>query len=86
MINSEFVNQQAKLFAEAAKKASGDDAAEQVAFVLRRVSQREPKQSEIDRGVNFIATVQEREKASADEALRQFCLLSLNLNEFVYLE
>jgi mono/diheme cytochrome c family protein len=86
MINSEFVNQQAKLFADAAKKAAGDDAAKQVAFVLRRVSQREPKQAEIDRGLKFIATVQENDKASADEALRQFCLLSLNLNEFVYLE
>jgi hypothetical protein len=86
MINSEFVNAQAKLFADAAKKSAGDDAAKQVAFVLRRATQREPKQAEIDRGVKFIATVQETDKGTADEALRQYCLLSLNLNEFVYLE
>jgi len=27
-----------------------------------------------------------KEKMSADSALRQFCLLALNLNEFLYLD
>ena len=85
MINSEFVNEQAKLFAAAAEEA-GDDPAKQIEFILRRVLQRQPAPAQIDRGVKFMAEVQKSEGASAAEALRQFCLLSLNLNEFVYLE
>lgn len=86
MINSEFLNAQAGVFAKAAIAKAGSDAAAQVAFVLRRVLQRDPTQHEIDRGLKFLQTKQQNESASADEALRQFCLLALNLNEFVYLE
>jgi hypothetical protein len=86
MINSEFVNEQAKLFATAATKEAGDDPAKQIECVLRRVLQRQPAQAQIDRGVKFMADVQEADRATGSEALRQFCLLALNLNEFVYLE
>jgi hypothetical protein len=34
----------------------------------------------------FLARTRQSESASAEEALRQFCLLALNLSEFVYLE
>jgi len=86
LINSEFANSQAQLFAAAARKSAGDQPADQVRFVLRRVLQREPAPAEIDRGLNFIKTTRETDKVAATEALRQFCLLALNLNEFVYLE
>ena len=86
MINSEFVNQQAQLFAAAAAKEAGNEPAQRVAFVLRRVLQREPTPTEIDRGMKYMAATEQGEKVTSDEALRQFCLLALNLNEFVYLE
>jgi hypothetical protein len=84
MLNSDFMNQQAKVFAESVKSA-GDDAA-RVRLVLRRVTQRAPTEAEVQRGVKFIAALQADDKLSADEALRRFCLLALNLNEFVYVD
>ena len=86
MINSSFLAQQARLFAKLTKDNVGEKAQEQVGFVLRRVLQREPTAAEIDRGVKFLATTEKDEKVAKEEALRQFCLLALNLNEFVYLE
>lgn len=86
MINSEFVNEQAKLFAQATIKKVGSDPTKQIEFVLRRVLQRQPSPAQIDRGVKYLATAGVDEKVTAEEALRRFCLLALNLNEFVYLE
>jgi hypothetical protein len=86
MLNSEFLNSQAAVFAKHATAQVGGDPAAQVTFVLRRVLQREPTKAEFDRGLNFLTTTQQADTASPGEALRQFCLLALNLNEFVYLE
>jgi hypothetical protein len=86
LINSDFANAQAQLFVDAALRHAGDQPADQVRFVLRRVLQREPTPAEIDRGLTFINAIRETDKVAATEALRQFCLLALNLNEFVYIE
>ena len=86
MINSSFLAQQAKLFAKLAKDNVGEKPDEQLAFVLHRVLQRKPTAAEIDRGVKFLAKTEKEEKVAKDEALRQFCLLALNLNEFLYLD
>ncbi len=56
-------------------------------MALRRVTQREPTAEEVERGVAFIgATARTTHGSPPDEALRNFCLLALNLNEFVYLD
>jgi mono/diheme cytochrome c family protein len=86
LINSEFAGDQARIFAERAVKQAGNKADDQVRFVLQRVLQREPTPAEIDRGVKFMVTAREADQVTASEALRRFCLLALNLNEFVYLE
>jgi hypothetical protein len=86
MFNSEFLNSQAGMFAKNAIASAGNDPVAQVKFVLARVLQRPPAPAEIDRGLQFLAKSQQAERATADESLRQFCLLALNLNEFVYLE
>jgi hypothetical protein len=83
MLNSEFVNQQAKVFAEAVTKDAGGDATAKVRLALRQATQRKPTDAEIERGVKFMAALQSEDKLSADEALRRFCVLALNLNEFV---
>jgi mono/diheme cytochrome c family protein len=86
LINSEFANAQARIFAEQTVKHAGEKPDEQARFVLQRVLQREPNSAEVSRGVQFMATARETDGAAAAEALRRFCLLVLNLNEFVYLE
>ncbi len=86
MLNGEFAQSQAKLFANSVRQQAGDDSAAQVRLALKRVLQRSPSQTEVDRGLRFMNKLQEKDKLSAEEALRRFCLLALNLNEFVYLD
>jgi hypothetical protein len=86
MLNGEFLNAQARVFADDVRKAAGDDPAAQVRLALRRVTQREPTAGEVERGVRFVARLRETHRRSAADALGDFCLLALNLNEFVYLD
>jgi mono/diheme cytochrome c family protein len=86
MLNGDFLNEQAQVFADGLRKEAGTDPAAQVRLALWRVMQRQPTASEVERGVKFLTTMQATHKLSADEALRRFCLLALNLNEFMYLD
>ena len=86
MLNSAFLNEQAQVFAESITKQAGIEPAKQVRAALWRVLQREPTAKEITRGVTFIQTMQTKYHATKPEALRQFCLIALNLNEFIYLD
>lgn len=85
MMNSAFTNEQAELFAKLVAIEQTDLSA-QVTEVLRRVAQRQPKSAEVERGVAFIKNLTTHDGLSASDALKAFCLLALNLNEFVYVE
>jgi mono/diheme cytochrome c family protein len=86
MLNGTFSNEQARLFAESLRKQAGKDEKAQIQLALRRVFQRAPTETEIERGQRFLADLRAKDALSADEALRRFCLLALNLNEFVHLD
>src|SRR5205807_1297403 len=86
MLNSDFLNEQASVFADELRRHAGNDAAAQVRLALRRALQREPLAGEIQRGMNFIEKMRQEHRFSHEEALHSFCLLILNLNEFVYLD
>ena len=86
MLNSAFLNEQAQVFADSITKQAGNDPAKQVRVALRRVLQREPTAKETLRGVTFMQTMQTKHRVSKPESLRQFCLIALNLDEFVYLD
>ncbi len=86
LINSTFANEQAALFVRSLRREVGDDATACVKAGLSRVLQRAPTEREIIRGVKYLEDNVQQEKVSADEALRRFCLLAINLNEFVYLD
>ncbi|WP_254510601.1 PSD1 and planctomycete cytochrome C domain-containing protein [Anatilimnocola floriformis] len=85
MINGEFMHSQAKVFAEQLQKAASEPR-EQVRLALNRALQREPNEKEITRGLQFLKDSQETDKLPADVSLRRFCLLVLNLNEFVFVD
>jgi mono/diheme cytochrome c family protein len=85
MLNSEFLNEAARIFAHDVCRLVGDNPAAAVRLALRRVTQREPTEPEIERGVNFLAQSRKKHGLAAQEALQNFCLLTLNLNEFIYL-
>ena len=86
LLNGQFLKQQGGIFAESIRRKGPLDSAAQVREILRRVTQRTPATAEIERGVKFIALMQEQEKLTVEESLARFCLLALNLNEFVYLD
>lgn len=84
MINSDFLKLQAAAFARSVREAAPDDLAKQVAEALRRVLQREPEETEISRGVDFVNAASS--EGSETDRLALFCLIALNLNEFLYLD
>ena len=86
MLNSEFLNEQAMLFAERIRKEAGKNVKKQVAHALQIATSRKATQDEIARGVKFIRQLQKQDGASKETAMNQFCLLVLNLNEFMYLD
>ena len=86
MLNSEFINERAAAFAKRLVTEQPKSLDLQVTLALRLVMQREPKPSEVKRGITFINDLRTGEKLDADESLKLFCLMALNLNEFVYLD
>jgi mono/diheme cytochrome c family protein len=85
LINSTFAHEQAAIFARSLRAEAGDNLAACVRTGLYRVWQRSPTDNEVARGVRFIEDNVAKEQVSADEALRRFCLLAINLNEFLFL-
>jgi hypothetical protein len=84
MLNGEFLNDQAAAFAADVARSAGDPAG-RVRLALSRVTQRPPTAREVERGVAFVEALRGRHRMGEQEALRGFCLLALNLNEFLYL-
>lgn len=86
LLNSDFLNEEAAVFAEYVRRHAGDDPAAQVALALQRAMQREPTAAEVERGVQLMQALREKDGLSAEAALKYFCVVALNLNEFVYLD
>ena len=86
MLNSVFTNDAAATFAKQVRERAGEDIPASVALVLRRTLQRAPTPLEVTRGVQLIADLREKFPLSAEDALKYYCLMALNLNEFVYLD
>ena len=86
MLNSDLLNRQARVFAASLRKQAGSDPAAQVKLGLWRVLQRTPTQKEIARGVKLITAMQQEPNVKPEDALNYFCVVALNLNEFLYLD
>lgn len=86
MLNSTFLNEESATFASYLKKTAGDDPAAQVRLALQRATQRPATIEEVDRGLKLMQDLQKTHQQSTDEALKHFCLLTLNMNEFMYLD
>jgi mono/diheme cytochrome c family protein len=86
MLNGEFTNEQAGAFAERLRREAPGDLAAQVKRAIRLTSARIPKDEEVAHDAVFVRELAERQKRSEHDALRLYCLLTLNANEFVYLD
>ncbi len=86
MLNGAFLHEQAAKFAERLTREAGDDRAAQVKRALRLAVLREPGAAEVQRGVALIESLESKRQLSESDALKYYCLVVLNLNEFVYLD
>lgn len=86
MLNGKFLNDQAAQFAKRLKQDAGDDVTAQVRLAFRLALDREPDTGMVDRGLKLIDKLKADHQLSVDKALEQFCLMTLNLNEFIYLD
>jgi Mg-chelatase subunit ChlI len=85
MLNSEFLNDQAESFAKRLER-DASDTRERIALALRLATSREPENKEVQQGVQMMDELVKELKMSSHQALQRFCLLVLNMNEFVYLD
>lgn len=86
LMNSTFSNEQARIFADFAMSSAGAAPVAQVRFILERALQRPAAVTEVQRGVHLIQNLMTKNHITEPEALRYFCVVALNLNEFVYLD
>ena len=86
MLNSEFVNLNALRFAERLRREAGDDKKKQIELGLSLVLNRTPSNAEVSDGLAMMKDIQSKADLADSQALDRFCLMALNLNEFVYLD
>ena len=86
VLNSDFINEQADVFAKYLIENAGSNFRDQVSLGLRRTLQRAPTSAEVERGERLIDSLQQKYQLSPVAALKQFCVTALNLNEFMYLD
>lgn len=86
MLNGKFLNDQAAQLARRLRKEASGNVREQVNRAYQIALGRTPDAEQTERGLSLIESLQTRHGLSADKALDQFCLVVLNLNEFLYLD
>jgi mono/diheme cytochrome c family protein len=86
MLNGDFLNRQAAAFAARLRREAGDDAPAQIKHALRLALSRPGDERNIERGLKFIESLIANHGITREKALDYYCLMVLNLNEFVYLD
>lgn len=85
LLNSEFTNDESEEFAKIIKDQF-ETTEDRVREILTRVTQREPKAAEVSQGLELIEQWQKQDGLSDDQALKYFCLVAFNLNEFIFVD
>jgi hypothetical protein len=86
LLNGDFTNEQAAALAQRLAAAAPDELARQVKYAIRLTTGRMPAAAEVDHDVAFIKELQAENNLAAGEALKLYCLMALNANEFMYLD
>jgi len=84
MMNSKFLNDSAEALSKRLQKEA-DTLSGQVGHAIELATSRAATKQDIDDGVKLITTFKEN-GVEENQALQRFCLLVLNLNEFVFLD
>jgi hypothetical protein len=86
MINGAFIHGQAAEFARRLRREAGEAPRDQVALASRLALGRMPDEAGLARGVALIERLRREHQLDAQRALEYYCLIVLNLNEFLYLD
>lgn len=86
MLNSKFMSEQAELLARRLEEERPEGLKAQVAHAIRLTTGRTADAKEIDGDAAFVEAQAAEENISPQQALRHYCLMMLNTNEFVYLD
>ncbi|MEQ9379690.1 MAG: DUF1549 and DUF1553 domain-containing protein, partial [Pirellulales bacterium] len=86
MLNGQFFNREALTFATRLRNDFGPDIQEQVTEGFRLALCREPTADEVSQAVELVAAWQQEDGVSEEEAMKFFCLMVFNLNEFSFLD
>jgi len=86
MLNSEFTNRQADLFADRLRTGPDESPRDQISTALELALQRPADEDEVAHCLNLLKTLKHDHGLNDDQALDRLALLILNLNEFLYLD
>lgn len=86
MLNGEFTNEQAVLFAKRLETEVPGNLAGQIGRAIRLITGRVATSDEIARDQGFVQRMKTTHQLSDQAALARYALLLLNANEFVYLD
>jgi hypothetical protein len=86
LLNGSFANEQAACFAERLRHEAPGGEESQVRLALRLTIGRVPDDAEVRKDVGFLKSIRSGGGLDHAEVLRQYCLLILNTNGFLYLD
>lgn len=86
LLNGAFANERAMKLAERVREEAGDQPRRMIAHALELTLNRPPEEDEIVEGLQLIDRLQAEHGLTFDEALEQWCLTTLNLSEFIYVD
>ncbi|HEX6983718.1 MAG TPA: DUF1553 domain-containing protein, partial [Planctomycetaceae bacterium] len=85
MLNGDLLNEEARRLADRLR-GEAETPEGRVRRALELALCRPASEAEVDRGLKLIDTLRSSHGVESDRALDLFCLVTLNLNEFVYLD
>ncbi len=86
MLNGKFLNDQAVILAQRVQKEAPNDLTAQIQRAYFLTTGHQPDDAAVNRGKQLIEAMQQKHNVTAERALTLFCLMTLNLNEFAYLD
>jgi hypothetical protein len=86
LLNGEFANSAAVQLAKRVIDDAGEEPQQQVASAIRIALLRPASDDEIAEGMALVEALQKRHGLAPREALEQWCLVVLNLSEFLFLD
>jgi mono/diheme cytochrome c family protein len=86
MLNSDYLNEQADLLAKRLRAEAGEDLDKQIRLALSLATARVPTEPEVEHARKLIHDLRGENDVPSALVMKYFCLMVMNLNEFIYLD